>query len=57
MVLCLTFGQFLLLTSVQRSAEVRALQRGLYFYFSGYASLQFVVYTSLILDGFLSDAS
>ena len=40
-----------LLTSAQRSAEVRALQRALSFYisihFSGYVFLQFVVYASL----------
>ena len=44
-----------LLTSAQRSAEVRALQRALSFYISiylsGYVCLQFVVYASLILDG------
>ena len=47
-----------LLTSAQRSAEVRALQRALSFYLSiyisislsGYVCLQFVVYASLILD-------
>ena len=43
-----------LLTSAQRSAEVRALQRALsfylYFYLSGYVCLQFVVYASLNLD-------
>ena len=43
-------GFCMLLTSVQESAEVRALQRGLCFYISGYVFLQFVVYASLILD-------
>ena len=41
-----------LLTSAQRIAEVRALQRALYFYLLGYVFLYFVVYASLILDGF-----
>ena len=47
----------ILLTSAQRSAEVRALQRGLYFYISWYVCLEFVVYASLILDGLPFHAS
>ena len=49
------WGQFL--TSAQRSAEVRALQRTLSFYLSFGVCLQFVVYASLILDGLPFHAS
>ena len=47
----------MLLTSAQRSAEVRALQRALSFYILGYVCLQFVVYASLILDSLPFHAS